>query len=104
MKPAARLLAGTDAVVAAIGTGTVRSVAVVGGGAAGLELVLALSTTVAVLVVDILYGILVAIALSILDLLRRVARPHDGVLGYAPGVDFTDGRAGTVGWWLTTTG
>ena len=50
------------------------------------ELVLALSTTVAVLVVDILYGILVAIALSILDLLRRVARPHDGVLGYAPGV------------------
>lgn len=50
------------------------------------ELVLALATTAAVLVVDILYGILVAIALSILDLLRRVARPHDGVLGYAPGV------------------
>jgi len=50
------------------------------------ELILALATTAAVLVVDILYGILVAIALSILDLLRRVARPHDGVLGYAPGV------------------
>jgi high affinity sulfate transporter 1 len=50
------------------------------------ELILALATTVAVLIVDILYGILVAIALSILDLLRRVARPHDGVLGYAPGV------------------
>ena len=50
------------------------------------ELVLALATTAAVLIVDILYGILVAIALSILDLLRRVARPHDGVLGYAPGV------------------
>jgi SulP family sulfate permease len=50
------------------------------------ELVLALATTVAVLVVDILYGVLVAIALSILDVLRRVARPHDGVLGYAPGV------------------
>jgi sulfate permease, SulP family len=50
------------------------------------ELVLALSTTVAVLVVDILYGVLVAIGLSILDLLRRVARPHDGVLGYIPGV------------------
>ena len=50
------------------------------------ELILALSTTAAVLIVDILYGILVAIALSILDLLRRVARPHDGVLGYAPGV------------------
>lgn len=50
------------------------------------ELVLALATTVSVLIVDILYGILVAIALSILDLLRRVGRPHDGVLGYAPGV------------------
>ena len=50
------------------------------------ELVLALATTAAVLIVDILYGILVAITLSILDLLRRVARPHDGVLGYAPGV------------------
>jgi SulP family sulfate permease len=50
------------------------------------ELILALSTTAAVLIVDILYGILVAITLSILDLLRRVARPHDGVLGYAPGV------------------
>ncbi len=36
--------------------------------------------------VDILYGVLVAVALSILDLLRRVARPHDGVLGYVPGV------------------
>ncbi|MET0831362.1 MAG: sulfate permease [Acidimicrobiia bacterium] len=50
------------------------------------ELILALSTTVAVLVVDILYGVLVAVGLSILDLLRRVARPHDGVLGYVPGV------------------
>ena len=50
------------------------------------EAVLALSTTVAVLVLDVLYGVLVAIGLSILDLLRRVARPHDGVLGYVPGV------------------
>jgi sulfate permease, SulP family len=50
------------------------------------ELILALATTAAVLIVDILYGILVAIALSILDLGRRVARPHDGVLGFAPGV------------------
>jgi SulP family sulfate permease len=50
------------------------------------ELVLALSTTAAVLVVDILYGVLVALGLSIVDLLRRVARPHDGVLGYVPGV------------------
>ncbi len=29
---------------------------------------------------------LVAIGLSILDLLRRIARPHDGTLGEVPGV------------------
>jgi high affinity sulfate transporter 1 len=63
------------------------------------ELVLALATTAAVLAVDILYGVLIAVALSILDLLRRVARPHDGILGYAPGVagmhdidDYPDAR------------
>jgi sulfate permease, SulP family len=50
------------------------------------ELVLALATTVGVLVADILYGVLVAVGLSVLDLLRRVAWPHDGILGYAPGV------------------
>ena len=50
------------------------------------EFALAAATTIAVLVLDVLYGVLVAIALSILDLLRRVARPHDGILGYAPGV------------------
>jgi high affinity sulfate transporter 1 len=50
------------------------------------ELVLALATTVAVLAVDILNGVLVAIGLSVLDLLRRVAWPHDGILGYPPGV------------------
>ena len=48
------------------------------------ELVLALATTAAVLVFDILYGVLIAVGLSILDLLRRVARPHDGILGYVP--------------------
>jgi SulP family sulfate permease len=50
------------------------------------ELVLALSTTVGVLAFGVLNGIGIAIGLSILDLLRRVARPHDGVLGYVPGV------------------
>ena len=50
------------------------------------ELAIALSTTVGVLVFGVLVGIGVAIGLSILDLLRRVARPHDGVLGYVPGV------------------
>ena len=50
------------------------------------ELILALSTTVSVLLFGVLYGVLVAIALSILDLLRRVARPHDAILGFVPGV------------------
>jgi SulP family sulfate permease len=64
------------------------------------ELLIALTTTVAVLALDVLYGVLVAIGLSILDLLRRVARPHDGILGFAPGVagmhdldDYPDARA-----------
>ena len=50
------------------------------------ELLLAVATTVGVLALGVLYGVLVAIGLSILDLLRRVARPHDGILGYVPGV------------------
>jgi len=50
------------------------------------EFALAAATTAGVLVLDVLYGVLFAIALSLLDLLRRVARPHDGILGYAPGV------------------
>jgi high affinity sulfate transporter 1 len=50
------------------------------------ELVLCLVTTAAVLVFGVLYGVLAAIGLSILALLHRVARPHDGILGYVPGV------------------
>jgi high affinity sulfate transporter 1 len=50
------------------------------------ELVLALSTTAGVLLVDILYGVLIAVGLSVLDLFRRVARPHDAVLGSVPGL------------------
>ena len=50
------------------------------------ELFLALATTAAVLFFDVLYGIAVAVALSILDLLRRIARPHDGILGFIPGL------------------
>jgi SulP family sulfate permease len=50
------------------------------------ELVLALATTVAVLVFGVLLGVVAAIALSVLDLLRRVARPHDAVLGIVPGM------------------
>ena len=50
------------------------------------ELILALLTAAAVLSLGVLYGVLAAVALSILDLLRRVARPHDSVLGFVPGV------------------
>jgi SulP family sulfate permease len=50
------------------------------------ELVLTGSTTAGVLLLGVLPGIGVAIALSILDLLRRVARGHDGILGFVPGL------------------
>ncbi|RSM57209.1 sodium-independent anion transporter [Amycolatopsis sp. WAC 01376] len=50
------------------------------------EFVLAASTCVAVLALDVLYGVLAAVGLSILDLLRRLARPHGAVLGFVPGV------------------
>lgn len=48
------------------------------------ELLLALGTVVAVLVLGVLYGVLVAIALSVSDLLRRIAHAHDAVLGFVP--------------------
>lgn len=50
------------------------------------ELVLALVATVAVLVAGVMWGVLIAVGLSVLDLLRRVAHPHDAVLGYVPGL------------------
>ncbi len=50
------------------------------------ELVLALVTTAGVLLAGILNGVAIAVALSVTDVLRRTARPHDGVLGYVPGV------------------
>ena len=50
------------------------------------ELVLSLATAVAVVAFDVLTGIGLAIALSLLDVIRRMSHPHDGVLGYVPGV------------------
>jgi high affinity sulfate transporter 1 len=50
------------------------------------ELVLALSATVGVLVLGVLPGILVAVGLSVAELLHRVARPHDAILGHVPGL------------------
>lgn len=50
------------------------------------ELILALITAFAVIGFGVLVGIGLAIVLSILDLLRRLAAPHDGILGYVPGL------------------
>ncbi|MBW0116578.1 SulP family inorganic anion transporter [Pseudonocardia sp. KRD-169] len=50
------------------------------------ELLIAVTTTAAVLALGVLTGVLAAVGLSILDLLRRVSRPHDGVLGFVPGL------------------
>ncbi|MFG3028228.1 SulP family inorganic anion transporter [Streptomyces sp. NPDC048253] len=50
------------------------------------ELLLALGCLAGVLVLDILYGVIVAVGLSVAELLTRVARPHDAVEGLVPGV------------------
>lgn len=49
------------------------------------EMALALLTMVAVLITGILYGILIAVGLSVLNVFRRVARPRSTVLGRVPG-------------------
>lgn len=50
------------------------------------ELALALVAAVGVLAFGVLGGILAAVGLSILDLLRKVSRPHGAVLGFVPGL------------------
>lgn len=50
------------------------------------ELLLAVGCLVGVLALDLLYGVLVAVGLSVAELLSRVARPHDAVEGLVPGV------------------
>jgi SulP family sulfate permease len=50
------------------------------------ELLLALGALAGVLLLGILYGVLLAIALSVSDVLARVARPHDAVQGLVPGL------------------
>jgi high affinity sulfate transporter 1 len=50
------------------------------------EALLALVALAGVLVFDILYGVLLAVALSVAEMLRRVARPHDAVQGFVPGL------------------
>ena len=48
------------------------------------EFWLAIITTAGVLVVGVLYGVLVAVGLSVLLLLWEVARPHSAALGFVP--------------------
>jgi sulfate permease, SulP family len=48
------------------------------------ELLIALATTFGVLVLGVLQGVLVAVSLSLVDVIRRVARPHDAVEGLVP--------------------
>jgi sulfate permease, SulP family len=50
------------------------------------ELVIAASAFLGVLGLGILYGVLVAIGVSVAELLVRVARPHDAILGIVPGL------------------
>jgi high affinity sulfate transporter 1 len=50
------------------------------------ELVLAATACAGVLIFDILYGILLAVALSVAEMLARVARPHDAIQGLVPGL------------------
>ncbi|MEU6378717.1 sulfate permease [Streptomyces sp. NPDC046909] len=50
------------------------------------ELLLSLGCLAGVLTLDLLYGVLVAVGLSVAEMLSRVARPHDAVEGLVPGV------------------
>ena len=50
------------------------------------ELVLSVATTLGVLILGVLPGVLLAVALSLFWLLTVVSRPHDGVLGRVKGI------------------
>ncbi len=52
-----------------------------------IEFFLALITLVGVLSIGVLYGILVAVVLALLVVIRRISRPHDAVLGSVEGID-----------------
>lgn len=51
------------------------------------EAALAVAATLGVIVFDVLVGVLVAVSLSIVVALGRIARPHDAVLGDRPDLD-----------------
>jgi sulfate permease, SulP family len=61
------------------------------------EFILGVITLVGTVIIGILQGVVLAIALSLVEMLYRLARPHEGVLGRVPGVpgmhdvaDYTD--------------
>ena len=49
------------------------------------EFLLAVATAAGVVLTDILVGVAIAIGLSVVDLVARIARPHDAILGRVPG-------------------
>ncbi len=51
------------------------------------EFMLAVTTLVGTVLIGILQGVGLAIGLSLMEMLYRLARPHEGVLGRVPGVD-----------------
>ena len=50
------------------------------------ELLLAVTATLGTVLFGVLVGVGVAIALSLVEILYRLARPHEGVLGRVPGL------------------
>ncbi len=50
------------------------------------ELLLAVTATLGTVLFGVLVGVGVAIALSLVEILYRIARPHEGVLGRVPGL------------------
>ena len=51
------------------------------------ELLLAIAAALGVMIFDVLTGVLIAVALSIVVALGKLARPHDAVLGQGVGLD-----------------
>lgn len=50
------------------------------------EFLLAIAALGGVLIFGILTGVVLAVGLSVAEMLRRVARPHDAVVGFVPGL------------------
>ena len=74
------------------------------------ELVIAAAAFLGVLILGILYGVLVAVGVSVAELLVRVARPHDAILGTVPGMagmhdidDYPQARPSPASWSTATT-